>query len=206
MTPEKELLRALEMGKVCLHPAGTMPGLTCDIENPAAMKMLMSFKLRPTGKPFIGLISDLDQAFQFWRPMSKVWRDALKAVWPGHLTVIHGAEKVSFPLGEGQTLALRMPIFSPRDQWMNEVLSQLKVPLPSTSVNRSGEAPAATWKEALAFGKAHGIFVPALTHDPEFSGTPSTVIQILDDQSYRVLRKGGFDLEVLGDFKLAEKP
>lgn len=205
MTPENELLRALSRGKVCLHPAGTMPGLTCDIENPAAMELLMSFKLRPIGKPFIGLISDVDQALRFWKPVSKSWREALEAVWPGHLTVIHGSENVSFPLGQDQTLALRMPVFSSGDQWMNEVLRALKVPLPSTSVNQSGEPPAVSWEEALVFARTHGIFVPNLFHNPDFSGTPSTVIQILDDQTYRLIRKGGFDLEVLGDFKLQEK-
>jgi tRNA threonylcarbamoyl adenosine modification protein (Sua5/YciO/YrdC/YwlC family) len=204
MTPDQELLRALEMGKVCLHPAGTMPGLTCAIENPKAMQELLAFKLRAPGKPFIGLISNLDQAFKFWKPVSRSWRLALESIWPAHLTVIHGAQPVSFPLGENRSLALRMPDFSVSDQWMNEVLRSLDVPFPSTSVNISGEPPAESWEEAVLFAKQYDIFVPHVPIDPVFSGTPSTVIQICDDRSYRLVRTGGFDPSKLKTFDIDE--
>ncbi len=205
MTPDRELLRALEMGKVCLHPAGTMPGLTCAMENPKAMQSLLGFKLRPSGKPFIGLISNLDQAFKFWKPVSKYWQLALESIWPSHLTVIHRAHPASFPLGEDESLALRMPNFSPEDQWMIQVLQSLQVPLPSTSVNISGEAPATSWDEALLFAHKYGVFVPNVIQNPVFSGTPSTVIQICDDRSYRLLRSGAFDLENLKAFGMEER-
>ncbi len=206
MTPERELLRALEIGKVCLHPAGTMPGLTCAMENPKAMQSLLGFKLRPAGKPFIGLISNLDQAFRFWKPVSKYWHLALEGIWPSHLTVIYQARSVSFPLGEDQSLALRMPNFSLQDQWMTQVLQSLQVPLPSTSVNISGEPPATNWDEAKLFAMKHDVFVPNVSHEPIFSGKPSTVIQICDDRSYRLLRSGAFDLETLKAFGMEEMP
>ncbi|MEI8025522.1 MAG: Sua5/YciO/YrdC/YwlC family protein [Pseudomonadota bacterium] len=205
MSADRELLRALEMGKVCLHPAGTMPGLTCAIENPMAMQALLGFKLRPAGKPFIGLISNLDQAFKFWKPVSKYWHQALEGIWPSHLTVIHQARSVCFPLGEDLSLALRMPTFLDQDQWMIQVLQSLQVPLPSTSVNISGEPPARSWEEAQLFAKKYDVFVPNVSHPPVFSGTPSTVIQICDDRSYRQVRAGAFDLEKLKAFGMEER-
>jgi L-threonylcarbamoyladenylate synthase len=205
MLPDEQLLQALALGKICLHPAGTLPGLTCRLDDSEVVDRLLALKGRTKDKPFIGLVPSLIKAISYWQPISRDWQAALESSWPGPLTVIARANHSSPITGENQTLALRVPNFSTLDNWMYRVLEQMDTPLLSTSVNFSGEKAATNWQEAVSFAQKNNIFVPSLAVQSNALGLPSTVIEILDQDSFVLLRSGGFDVESLKKFGLSSK-
>lgn len=205
MLPDEQLLQALAQGKICLHPAGTLPGLTCRLDDSEVIDRLLALKGRTKDKPFIGLVSSFAKAISYWQPISKKWQVALESSWPGPLTVISRANGSSPITGENQSLALRVPNFSASDIWMYRVLEQLETPLLSTSVNFSGEKAASNWQEAVSFAQKSNIFVPSLKIESNALGVPSTVIEILDKDSFFLVRSGGFDVEKLKKFGLSVK-
>ena len=91
-------------------------------------------------------------------------------------------------------IALRFPVLNPSHSWLYECIARTGVPLPSTSVNLSGQAPRRTWQEAVAFAQAHQVYVPTFpphVPTPIHADQPSTVLEILGHDRYRILRSGG---------------
>ena len=206
MLPDEQILEAMLQGKICLHPAGTLPGLTCHLNDSSAVDRLLALKGRSNKKPFIGLVANFARAFSYWRPISGNWQSALEHSWPGPLTVVSQSNYPTPLSGDNQTLALRVPNFAPEDKWMLRLLENIETPLLSTSVNLSGERAATNWQDAIRFANSHHIFVPTLDTYSSSLGVPSTVIEIIDEDSFVLLREGGFDIQGLKKFGLISKP
>jgi len=200
--PAQQMLDAISQGRLCLHPAGTLPGIGWDLERVELWEKLLAFKGRAESKPIIGLISSLDKARLFWEEISDRWIAALECAWPGPLTVINQASWDSPINGRDGTLGLRVPDFSLQDTWMRNVLEELRIPFPSTSVNKSGDPAAVTWEEAVKFVGGDEIFVPKLKELPYLNGQASTVIRMIDDQVFQLLRAGAYDVGKLSRFGL----
>lgn len=204
----KEFLKALEDGYVCLHPTDTIPGLTF---HPALNKssqttysnleLLESYKQRSGSKPFIALVDQFETATRFWEPLPPKWDDFLKKIWPAPISFIWLASDTVPPrlLGADGTLALRSPKLPESHEWFREVLRLIKLPLPTTSVNLSGESPACTIKDAVKMLSGQkGFFVAdalKTAHEEARPTSPSSVVKIQGDGSYHLVREGLVSLD-----------
>ncbi len=199
-----QFLDAFRAGSVCLHPTDSLPGLTFNPRSEKAREALYQWKGRDALKPTLSLIADLDVALQYWLPLPSGWADYLRRLWPASLSVVWKASEdcPTSLQGPDGTVALRAPVLSSEVAWFRDVLRELRLPLPTSSVNRSGETAAATWEEAMRLTVNSDIFRPACSAPP-LAGTPSTVIRILDDGRWKLLRAGNVSQDqissVVGD-------
>lgn len=189
---DNEFLDALNRGQVCLHPAETLPGFTFDPLSSTAKKVLYEIKGREAQKTVISLVGSFEKAKMFWEPLPPAWEKTLTTLWPAPLSVSWKASRnaPSALVNEDGFLALRCPRLLPCSSWLQEVLDQFPTPLPSTSVNRSGELSCKSWKEAQVFCEDFKeVYVPELQEEPKFESQASTLIQI-QASDFILLREG----------------
>lgn len=190
-TEAEGLLRAWREGRVCLHPTDTIPGLSFNPNQPEAVHELTQLKGRDSEKTCISLVSHLELAMSYWHQLPPGWEDLLNFFWPGPLTVIWKAKKDYTQVRSDGTVAFRAPKFSKACDWMHTVLTELKAPFPSTSVNKSGESPCVSWEDALSFAaQSNAVYTPPWQHTGRFSEAPSTVIKLEESGDFIPIREG----------------
>jgi L-threonylcarbamoyladenylate synthase len=202
------LLEALRAGKACLHPTDTLPGLAFDPDSAAGRAAVVAVKGRSETAPFLGLVPDVAAARRYWAPLPAGWERALARLWPGPLSVIWRASAAAprALTGEG-CIGLRVPRLGAGAGWFEDFLRQAPWPLPTTSVNASGERPHTDWAGAAAFlGGRADCFVPALDGAaPVFAqGQPSTIIKLAEDGGFHVVRAGALPVAAIERARLAE--
>lgn len=195
-------IAALNKEMVCLHPTDTLPGLTFHPLKEKAIQKIYQFKKERNQKPFVSLASDINSALSFFKPLPSNWHKVLEKIWPAPLSVIWEANDQCPAIlkANDNTTAIRVPILPKEAQWLYEVMSDIKLPLPTTSANRSGETPAKSIKAArdILQNEPH-FFLPDIKESEEKDPLqkPSTLIRIYEDMSYTVIREGAFSIEKL---------
>ena len=194
-------LRSLSEGEVLLYPTDGLPGLGFDPRNLEARTRLTQVKGRSDSKPVLGLVDSLEMALSHWEPLPQPWTQVLNLLWPGPLTVVWLAKQDSALPGlvsDRGRIALRWPKLLDEDRvQVIELIRRLGLPLPSTSVNQSGDPAITCWKDAQAFARRHAIHVLGNDwSDPE-SGRGSTVISLDRDGSFELLRQGPTSLTAI---------
>jgi L-threonylcarbamoyladenylate synthase len=178
--PLSDLLRCLQRDEPVLFPTDTVPALAI---RPSAAKRIWALKQRPAHKPLILMGADLAQLQQTlaldWLPE---WKQEAEAVWPGAVTLVF---PLTGPLQQalhpgGETLGLRVPACP-----MAQELLRQSGPLATTSVNRSGQAPALTAQEACQWFPDLAPLGPLPW--PAGSGEPSEV-RLWTTAGWQVLR------------------
>jgi len=175
-----DLLSCLQRDEPVLFPTDTVPALAI---RPSAAQRIWSLKERPAHKPLILMGADLaqlQQALGVTWPLS--WQQEAEKVWPGAVTLVF---PLTGPIQEalhpgGGTLGLRVPACS-----MAQELLRHAGPLATTSVNRSGQAPARSAEEASQWFPAVAMLGPLPW--PSGSGHPSEVRAWVRD-GWQVLR------------------
>lgn len=166
--PPEELLACLQRDEAVLLPTDTVPALA--IRPPAAAR-IWDLKRRPAHKPLILMGADLEQLEQAlaiaWKPE---WLEEAQRVWPGAVTlVLPMAGLLCEALHPGGTsLGLRVPACPMTQEWL-----QRAGPMATTSVNRSGEAPALDADQATRLFPELCLLGPVPW--PAGSGRPSEV-------------------------------
>jgi tRNA A37 threonylcarbamoyladenosine synthetase subunit TsaC/SUA5/YrdC len=91
-------------------------------------------------------------------------------------------------------IGLRVPQLGAGAAWFSEVLRRAPWPVPTTSVNVSGQPPYTQWADAARFlaSRADCYVPPGFGDDvPQFAGSsPSTIVKLAADGSYTVVRAG----------------
>ena len=185
-------LKHLEDDFVCLHPTDTIPGIGFNPLKTKGHQGILDIKQRNPNKPFIGFVGSLQKALRCWKDLPCGWQQVLEKLWPCSMSVIWKASSFapSSLVFEDQTIAIRFPKFKEEFSWMQDVLDHIDYPLPSTSVNRTAEYPCLTWEEALSFLKGiDNVYIPDTSiHIDSFQS--STLIRILEDGSFTMIREG----------------
>ncbi|MEB3157002.1 MAG: L-threonylcarbamoyladenylate synthase [Cyanobacteriota bacterium] len=163
-----DLLRCLQRDEPVLFPTDTVPALAI---RPTAAERIWALKERPPDKPLILMGANLSQLQQTlatdWAPE---WQQEAQSVWPGAVTLVF---PLTGPLQQalnpgGTTLGLRVPACP-----MAQELLRYSGPLATTSVNRSGQPPALTDREASQCFPELALLGPLPW--PAASGLPSEV-------------------------------
>jgi L-threonylcarbamoyladenylate synthase len=175
-----QVLARLRQNQPVLFPTDTVPALAI---RPAAAQRIWTLKQRPAHKPLIlmaaGLVP-LQQALGVeWLPE---WQRVAEAVWPGAVTLVL---PLAGPLRQalnprGDSLGLRVPACS-----MALELLRHSGPLATTSVNRSGEPPALSAREASQLFPDLALLGPSPW--PAGTGQPSEV-RAWTPEGWQVLR------------------
>lgn len=124
-------------GKVFVYPTDTIFGFGANPFNEDAVKRINRIKGRDEHKRYIYLIGDLETLFQYVDLRSEKHFDFLLAIWPNPVSVILPLNTKTKNILKKETAAFRMP----NHRFCLKLLAELKMPLISTSVNRTGKEP-----------------------------------------------------------------
>jgi len=124
-------------GSVFIYPTDTIYGFGANPFNEDAVNRIHEIKGRSQSKLFILLINNIQNLLKYVEVNNENHMDFLLSIWPDPISVVLKLNsKTSRILGQ-ETAAFRIP-----NHWFClKLLSELQMPLISTSVNRSNQLP-----------------------------------------------------------------
>lgn len=124
-------------GSVFIYPTDTIYGFGGNPFNEVAIKKISDVKGKQNWRRYIFLISDIEILKSYADINSEKYLDFLLAIWPNPVSVILKLNKKYRELLQSETGAFRIP----NHRFCHKLISALKMPLVSTSVNRTGNEP-----------------------------------------------------------------
>ncbi len=168
-----DIVNLLKKGEIGVIPTDTIYGIVGSALNPQTVEKIYKLRKRSKNKPFIILISSLDDLKKFDIKLTKKQEVFLKKLWPNPVSVV-------LPRGKN-SLAFRIP----KNEKLLELLREVG-PLVAPSANFEGEKPAQTLDEAK---KYFGDKVDFYIDGGEIISKPSALIEF-SDTGVKVLRPG----------------
>ena len=169
-------------------PTDTIYGIVGSALLPETVEKIYQLRKRAKDKPFIILISSLRDLNKFNVKLTQKQKDVLEKNLPNSLSVVLPCDSEKFLyLHRGtKSLAFRMP----KNEKLVEILQETG-PLVAPSTNFEGEKESETIDEAK---KYFGDDVAFYMDGGRINSQPSTLIKLENDGSYKILRKGSFNL------------
>lgn len=159
---------------IVAFPTETVYGLCVRGDDPSAVEALFQAKGRPAAQPVARYISQSDEI----EPASPAAHRLARAFWPGPMTLVLPDTKGGDPIGYRY----------PSHEFMVQLSARCDFPIVGTSANTSGSPPLHTAAEiASAFDDTVGLIVD---DGPSSNGLPSTVVQVSENDTIRILRQG----------------
>ena len=124
-------------GSVFIYPTDTIYGFGGNPFNEMAIKRIGEIKGKINWRRYIFLISDIEMLKQYAYINSEKYLDFLLSIWPNPVSVILKLNEKYQELLQSETGAFRIP----NHRFCKKLLDELKMPLVSTSVNRTGSEP-----------------------------------------------------------------
>ena len=175
---EKIVAECILKGGVCVIPTDTVYGFSGIV--PWSKNKIQTIKGRDEGKPFIQLIADPNEIYNY---TSLSIPSRLFSLWPGALTLVVPVSKGD---NAGSTIAFRCP----GDAWLRKVVELVGSPIYSTSVNRSGQ-PVMYKLQSICdefLGEVDLVVDGDKIIAPDAKA--STLVELTDDGQCKVLRQG----------------
>ncbi|OQA36426.1 MAG: Threonylcarbamoyl-AMP synthase [Parcubacteria group bacterium ADurb.Bin326] len=179
---KQEVIKKLKAGKIGVVPTDTIYGLVGQALNREAVETIYEIRRRSPDKPFIILISSIEELKSFGVNVSLEEKRFLGKYWPGAVSVILPCkyERLKYLHRGTKSLAFRLP----KDKFILQILKETG-PLVAPSANPEGLSPAENLKQAREyFGDK--IFYYGRGR---LQGAPSTLVS-LNDGKVEVLRQG----------------
>ncbi len=178
---------------VYIFSTDTVYGLGTALSNAAGIDRIYALKGRDAKKPMAVLVASLEQADTLIDWPTPLYREPLKKLWPGALTIVVPAKpEVSLKVRAGfATLGLRCP-----DHPVLQAMLHTHGPWVATSVNLAGQPP--LMDEDLIRSSFQNQVDGFLFFEPRPNGQASTVID-LTVVPPKVLRPGPADIRLLMD-------
>lgn len=124
-------------GGVFIYPTDTIYGIGANPFNEEAVKRLNEIKGREIGKMYILLINNIENLLKYVDLVSENHLDFLISLWPNPVSVILNLNSKINSVLKRDTAAFRIP----NHRFCLKILSEINMPLISTSVNRSNQTP-----------------------------------------------------------------
>jgi len=179
---KKEVIKKLKAGKVGVIPTDTIYGLVGQALNRETVELIYEIKQRKPEKPFIILISLIEELKSFGVNISLKEKKFLDKYWPGAVSVILSCkyEKFKYLHRGTKTLAFRLP----QNKFLLEIIKEVG-PLVAPSANPEGLPPAENIKQAKKYF-GNKIFYYGRG---KLSTTPSTLVRLINGE-VEILRDG----------------
>jgi L-threonylcarbamoyladenylate synthase len=180
-----EVIERILIGGVALFPTETVYGLGA-LPNENGVQKMISLKMRPKGKPFQLLISDLGALDKCGAVVSPLAEKVMENFWPGPLTIVLDVTEGLFPFGLApqQNVGFRMPAH----ELCRDLVRRCGGTLAASSANVAGQPEPRTCQDAMR-QFAIGRLDAAVDGGPTGDSLPSTVISVRNGD-ITVIRKG----------------
>lgn len=181
-----KIVDLLKAGKVGVMPTDTIYGIVGSALIPDAVEEIYTLRKREKDKPFIILISSIQDLKKFDVKLTKEQKDFLEKNWPNPLSVVLvvSSEKFKYLHRGKNSLAFRMP----NNEKLLGILKKTG-PLVAPSANLAGVKPAEIVEEAKRY---FGDQLSFSVDGGKLKSKPSTIVQLLEDGTKIVLREGSF--------------
>ncbi len=124
-------------GSIFIYPTDTIYGFGGNPFNETAIAKISEVKGKGNWRRYIFLISDIEMLKHYADINSEKYLDFLLSIWPNPVSVILKLNKKYQELLNLETGAFRIPNY----RFCQKLISEIKMPLISTSVNRTGIEP-----------------------------------------------------------------
>jgi L-threonylcarbamoyladenylate synthase len=185
----KEIQRVVDellIGNVILYPTDTVWGIGCDAENAKAVKKVFEIKERPSDKPFILLVDDVETLKRYVKNLPENFESMLQN--QDRPTTYIFSEIQNLPpevLSEDGSVAFRIP----QDEFCHKMLQQFERAIVSTSANVSGEQTSGSFSGIPDIIKDKVDYTVTLRQEEEIQAQPSRIVQCQPDGSLKVIRE-----------------
>jgi len=185
----KASIGVIERGGLIVHPTDSCYGIGADMNNEDAIKKIYQFKNRDYSKPFFITVKNVEEFNTYGKASFLVERILQKKQEKIFTFIVPRKDNVPISLNPGlKTIGIQIP----RNIFYLKLLSKLNNPLVGTSANLSGREVCYSVEELLnQFGEENNFPSDILILDvgelPK--KRPSTVVEIIDEENFRVLRK-----------------
>ncbi len=132
-----EAKKIFDSGGIFIYPTDTIYGFGCNPFNDTALQTLNSIKGREEQKHYILLIDSVSTLLNYIDLDDDQITALLKNIWPNPISLILKLNYKTRNLLNYDTAAFRIP----NNTFFLDLLSELKAPLVSTSVNFSNQQP-----------------------------------------------------------------
>ncbi|MBR3269271.1 MAG: threonylcarbamoyl-AMP synthase [Oscillospiraceae bacterium] len=176
----------IRSGEIVGMPTETVYGLGCDAGNAEAVRKVFAAKGRPSDNPLIVHIADRADWKPLVRDIPPLALQLADRFWPGPLTIIlPRTDRIpSVTAGGLDTVGVRFPAHPVAQA----LIRAAGVPVAAPSGNRSGSPSPTT--AAHMMEDMNGRIPAVLEGGSCFCGVESTVIQLDDAETVRILRPG----------------
>ncbi len=182
-----QLIDLLKKGNIAVIPTDTIYGIVGSALNAETIERIYQLRKRSSDKPFIILISSIDDLEKFEVNLTEQQKNFLEKNWPNPLSVVLPVTGEQFKyLHRGiNSLAFRMP----KDNHLLDLLNRVG-PLIAPSANFEGEKLSENITEAKRYFGDKVFYMD----NGEIKSQPSTLISLNKDGSYKILRQGSYKI------------
>ena len=170
-------------GNIFIYPTDTIYGFGGNPFNDKAINSISEVKRREHGKSYIMLIGGMEDLLKYVDVTSERHIDFLNSIWPNPVSVVLKLKPEAKIILNMETAALRIP----NNRFCLKLLSELKMPLISTSVNRRDEKPMI---EYSVIKEEFSSEVDAIFYSAKKSFYEASTLIDLSDSEPALLREG----------------
>ena len=182
-------------GSVFIYPTDTIYGIGANPFNHDAVEKINKIKRRDLGKRYILLIDSIENLLKYVDIKSERHLDFLLSIWPNPVSVVLPLNSNTKKLLGIQTASFRIP----NHRFCLKLLSELNMPLISTSVNYSGQEPLI---EPSMIKEEFSSLTDAIFYTNKKLYIEASTLIDLNDSKPVLLREGKFKFEdILKKFK-----
>ncbi len=181
----KKAAEIMRKGGIILYPTDTIWGIGCDATNEEAVQRIFRLKERADSKSML-VLSDSEAKLQGLMDEVPEMAWDLIELTNKPLTIIYPAAKgvASSLIAEDGTLGIRVT----REPFSTELCRLMRVPVVSTSANKSGQPAAQTYAQ-IAPEIIEGVDYVVECRRQEKEGQPSAIIRLGTKGEVEVLRQ-----------------
>lgn len=177
-------------GGIFIYPTDTIYGFGANPFNEDAKKKIGQVKGRDEWKRYIFLIESVEILQKYVEINNESHLDFLLSLWPNPISVVLKLNSATREILKADTGAFRVP----NNRFCLKLLSELKMPLISTSVNRTGNPPMV---EPSLIIEEFGNEVDAIFYSENKSYFEASTIIDLSKGKLEMIREGKFKIEDL---------
>lgn len=183
---EKAVKAANELffnGGVFIYPTDTIYGFGGNPFNDEVLRKITRIKGRPDWKRYIHLIGSVEILMKYVEIKSEKFYDFLISIWPNPVSVVLKLNQQTRDILGSETGAFRIP----NNRFCLKLLNEIKMPLISTSVNRSGKEP---MNDPDMIIQEFGKEVDAVFYSTKKSFFEASTVIDLSDEKPKLIREG----------------
>ena len=182
-------------GGVFIYPTDTIYGFGGNPFNDEVLRKITRIKERPDWKRYIHLVGSVEILLKYVEIKSEKFYDFLLNIWPNPVSVVMKLNEQTRDILGAENAAFRIP----NNRFCLKLLNEIKMPLISTSVNRSGKEP---MNDPDMIIQEFGKEVDAVFYSNKKSFFEASTVIDLSDEVPKLIREGKIKLsEIIKNFK-----